>query len=251
MKSADSNIHQCLSLREIKSYLEQDVTAQERLVCEEHFSACDLCEEVKNSFSTVGDLEVEEDIAELKDKIYSRTSVKSNATRRLFLSRVAAGILLPVTGLAAFFYWNSGKNERLFQNNYQTYEILGGITRGPETYDNISLPKDYQNALQLYQTGKYAESIPYFRNYRQINSQNTYANFIHALAHLEIGNWQQAAYLLEEVRTNDSDRYADATWYLALLRLKQNEVTTAKNLLNTIKEDDFYGLKAKELLDKM
>ena len=169
-------------------------------------------------------------------------------------SRIAAGILLPITGLTALFYWNSNANERLYQANFQSYVIPEVNLRGPETksYENISLPKDLKVAIDFYAAKKYKESLPHFEAYRKKQPQNTYATFLNGLANLEENNIDVAIPYLETVRINDTNLYEDATWYLALAYTKQKNKTAAVKLLSELIDNSkFYSLQAKTLKSKL
>lgn len=245
---------QCLSLTEIKAYLNNTVNEQEKALFTSHFSSCELCREVKESFSTVNQLDIEEDIADLKGELFETVNRRNLTNRRLFLSRIAAGILLPITGVAGLFYWNSTLNERLYQANFEPYTIPEMDTRGVETtsYEDITLPKELKVAIDFYTAKKYKESIPHFEAYRKKYPQNTYAAFLQGLAHLEENNIDAAIPFLEEVRVNDTHLYEDATWYLALAQTKKKNKTVAIKLLSElIDKSKFYGPKAKILKSKL
>ncbi len=253
MKRIDSN-NQCLSLAEIKAYLGNEVSEQDKMVFSNHFETCNLCNEVKDSFSTVNELGVDEDIEDLKEALFETVNQRRNTTRRLFISRIAAGILLPITGAAAFFYWKDTANERLYDENFQAYDIPDMTMRGDgtEEYNNITLPKDLKAAIDHYTAGNYKESIPHFKAYHKIQPENYYANFLHGIAQLEENDLATAIYFLERVRINDTNLYEDATWYLALAHIKNKDKIAAKQMLSElIGNSQFYGEKAKVLKNKL
>lgn len=245
---------QCLSLTDIKAYLNNAVNDQEKVLFSSHFSTCELCNEVKDSFSTVNQLGIDEDITDLKEELFETVNRRNLTSRRLFLSRIAASILLPITGLAAFFYWNTNANERLYQEHFQSYTIPEMTTRSTETssYEDISMPEDLKIAITYYSEKKYKESLPHFEAYRKKQPQNFYATFLNGLANLEENNIDVAIPYLAAVRINDANLYEDATWYLALAYTKQKNKTAAIPLLSELIDNSkFYGLKAKTLKNKL
>lgn len=253
MKRNDSKC-QCLSLTEIKAYLNNTVNEQEKALFSSHFSSCKLCNEVKESFSTVNQLGVEEDITDLKGELFETVNQLNLKSRRLFLTRIAAGILLPITGVTALFYWNTNTSERLFQANFQSYAIPEINMRGDatESYEDISLPEDLKIAIDYYSVKKYKESLPHFKAYRKKQPQNTYATFLYGLANLEENKVNVAIPYLEEVRMNDTNLYEDATWYLALAYTKnKNKAAAAQLLSELINKNTFYSNKAKILKSKL
>lgn len=255
MKRNDSN-HECLSLEAIKTYLSNEVSEEEKVQFDAHFSTCDLCEEVKTSFSTVHKMGIEADIDELKTTIFDKVDNRRNATRRLFISKIAAGILLPITGIAGFFYWKNSTNDRLYNDHFESYALNDAMTTRSgdvSAYNNITLPKDLQLAVNNFKQGDFKQSIPYFKAYRKIQPSNTYANFLHGLAHLETNNLSIAINYLEEVRFNDTNLYEDATWYLALANVKKGNTAAAQQFLSELVQSNhpFYGPKAIALKRKL
>jgi len=251
-----------LSLQEIKAFLGNEISEQEKAKFTLHFSTCELCKEVKDSFATVNQLSIEEDVTALKEEVFSTISRRSLTTRRRFIARIAAGILLPIMGFSTLFYWNSKTNERLYAANFQSYPILGQVTRGDtdertgiENYENISLPKTLDAALTAYKAKNYKASISHFKTYLNDQPQNTKAVFLYSLANLEINNIEEAIPNLEEVRKRNDNQelYEDATWYLALVQIKKKQNNVAITLLTELidRPSSFYSEKATLLKNQL
>lgn len=249
--------HQCLSLQEIKAFLGNEVSEQDKANYTLHFSTCELCAEVKDSFATVNQMSIEEDVSALKEEIFTTINRRSLTTRRRFIARIAAGILLPFIGISTLFYWNNTANERLYSAHFESYPILGEETRGEEveSYDNISLPKALANALKAYRAKNYQASLPYFKTYLNDQPQNSKALFLYSLANLEVNDIETAIPNLEKVRQlkNDMELYQDATWYLALAQTKNKKNKIAISLLSELIEgkSTFYGKKARALKNQL
>lgn len=253
MKRIDSK-QQCLSLSEIKAYLGNEISEQKKIACAKHFATCQLCDEVKDSFSTVNELGVEEDIDDLKEEVFVTINQRRSTSRRLFLSKIAAGIFLPITGASIFFYWKNSINQRLYDEYFQAYDIPDMTTRSgePTSYNHISLPKALKAAIDNYNMGNYQASIPHFKAYHKIQPQNNIANLLHGIAQLEEDNLETAIDFLEKVKINDPNLKEDATWYLALAHLKNKNNLAAKQLLSElIGKSAFYGENAKALERKL
>ncbi|MEM6318734.1 MAG: hypothetical protein AAF960_13765 [Bacteroidota bacterium] len=256
MKKRNDSKQTNLSLEDIKKYLRGEITDQQKEQYNDHFSHCQLSNAVKNSHATINQLGVEEDIDELKSAIFATASKRDLANRRLFLSRIAAGILLPITAIASFLFWKQNAESRLFATHFESYELPETDTRsgdGIVTYDAIDMPKDLRIALEKYQQKDYQGSITAFEDYQKFQPQNTYANFLFALANLEIGNVAMASNVLETVRINDPIQYADATWYLALAKIKQKKIEEAILLLKELEnyQQVYYRKKAVALLKEL
>lgn len=250
--------HQCLSLQEIKAFLGNEVSVQNKIKYTLHFSTCELCKEVKDSFATVNQMSIEEDVSALKAEVFTTINRRSLTTRRRFIARIAAGILLPFIGISTLFYWNNTANERLYSSHFESYPILlGDETRGEgvESYDNVSLPKELTAALKAYDDKNYQGSLPHFKSYLNDQSQNTKAVFLYGLANLEVNNMDAAIANLEEVRNrkDDLDLSEDATWYLALAQMKNKQNKIAIDLLTELIDgkSSFYGKKAAALKSQL
>ncbi len=250
--------HQCLSLQEIKAFLGNEISAQDKTNYTVHFSSCELCTEVKDSFATVNQMSIEEDVSTLKEEVFTTINRRSLTTRRRFIARIAAGILLPFIGISTIFYWNNTANERLYSEHFESYPILlGDKTRGEgvESYDNVSLPKELAAALKAYNDKNYQGSLPHFKTYLSDQSQNTKAVFLYGLANLEVNNMETAISNLEEVRKrkDDLELSEDATWYLALAQTKNKQNKIAIDLLTELidSKSSFYEKKAAALKSQL
>lgn len=247
--------HQCLSLQEIKAFLGNEISEQDKAEFTQHFDTCELCTEVKDSFATVNQLSIEEDVSALKKEVFENINRRSLTNRRRFITRIAAGILLPLLSISTWLYWNDTVNQRLYANYFESYPILGEETRGIESYDNISLPKTLGTALKEYQAKNYQASIPYFKAYFKNQPQNNKALFLYSLANLEVNNVAVAIPNLEKVRLQkeDIELFEDATWYLALAQVKHKKNKIAIGLLDELidSESTFYKQKATTLKNQL
>ena len=247
--------HQCLSLQEIKAFLGNEISEPDKAKYTQHFATCELCAEVKDSFATVNQMSIEEDISALKEEVFSTINRRSLTTRRRFIAKIAAGMLLPFIGISTLLYWNNTANERLYQAHFESYPIMGEETRGVESYDNVSLPKALAAALKEYRAKNYQASLPHFKTYLNEQPQNNKAIFLYSLANLEVNNTDTAISNLEKVRIQkgDMELYEDATWYLALVQVKNKKNKIAVDLLNELIDGDstFYSKKAAALKSQL
>jgi len=247
--------HQCLSLQEIRAFLGNEISEPDKAKYTQHFATCELCAEVKDSFATVNQMSIEEDVSALKEEVFSTINRRSITTRRRFIAKIAAGMLLPFIGISSLLYWNNTANERLYQAHFESYPIMGEETRGVESYDNVSLPKALAAALKEYRAKNYQASLPHFKTYLNEQPQNNKAIFLYSMANLEVNNFDTAISNLEKVRIQkeDMELYEDATWYLALAQIKNKKNKIAIDLLNELVDGDstFYSKKAAALKSQL
>lgn len=77
------------------------------------------------------------------------------------------------------------------------------------------------------------------------------SDILGAIADIEAGAIQIAINKLSYISQHDPIYYADARWYLALLYLRQDQRTAARQQLESLKTDNIYCDQATELLLKL
>jgi len=248
-----------MSLNEIKAFLNKEVVEKDQAIFQKHLAGCTLCKEVADSLLAVQDGLLATDVTFLKEAVVEKVNYRIKSKRRLFFSRVAASILLPVIGVASLLYWNLNTGNRLFNEYFQPYEIAEINTRGntpsaiPENYDELLLPENLKKAIQNYQAGRFKESLPLFRNYRSVNAKNNLANLLYGIALLKENELEETIDLLSKLIQTDPKLKEDAIWYLALANVRKKDYQRAKELLNVLvnSNNQYYGKKAISLLQKL
>ncbi|WP_298509195.1 tetratricopeptide repeat protein [uncultured Kordia sp.] len=109
-------------------------------------------------------------------------------------------------------------------------------------------------AQELFQQEKYQEALTTFKQYEQKSEtfdQNVLLYI--GVCYLELGNYHEAHQTFDELRNSDTLDNHKAYWYTVLTHLKQNNIETAKKVLNTLIQNssNFNYKKAKELLKKL
>lgn len=158
----------------------------------------------------------------------------------------AAASVIIVIGLAGFlglFSNNSYSGDYAFSKYYEPFGASMTV-RGDGRSSQV------ENAIGLYQDGKLTESLQIFERLKPDNTE--LAGFFAGLCYMEMGMLDQATNELYSVR-EDAVFYADhIDWYLALCLLKQEQMTKAKLLLQSLaKGENQYSANAKEILEKI
>lgn len=183
----------------------------------------------------------------------SEVSTKPKSKKLVYWSMaVAASLLIFVLG---WTYFASATNtEQLFATNYETYipnelersdndNNLTFLAKGIEHYSN----KDYSLAIKQLSLALNQENTPQ-------NSHETILFYI-AMSYLENNNYALAKERLEQISGGAIGIYTQQTyWYLALIELKNGEVTTCKQRLKEVlklSDKGKYATQAKELLNKL
>jgi hypothetical protein len=258
----ESSNNQCLTLDEIKAYLNKDTNKQERQQMDAHFSTCALCTATKEQYPEAMELFKIQDVNDLKETVFSSVVQHKRRGRRLFFSRVAAGILLPVIGTLGFLYWNFNASPNATTNPFDDYFFpypaaqvipINSDPNIPSSYDANPDEKILNNAIKAYQAGNFGASLTHFATFYKKYPHHTKANFLHGVTHLKEDSVEDAIFYLENVRNNDKALYEAANWYLALAYLKQQKPQFAKEYLNELisLKSDAYLEKAKALSNKI
>ena len=147
---------------------------------------------------------------------------------------VAASLIL-VFGLYQFLQTNTPQYA-----DFNTHEKATFVERGEIT---VTL----KTAQQLFNEKKFQQAIPLFETVLKTVNQPE-INYFYAICLIETDNFMKAEEVLLKLKNGKSIYSNRATWYLALMRLKQKNFVSCKNLLKQIPADAEDYAKSQELL---
>ena len=236
----------------IEKYLAGKLTLQESADFEESYqndaefaAEVDAYKEARKAIDVFAEQEMK---AQFKKRFYESDSVKK---RPLFVRRsylMAAIISLLVLTVAALIYLNQPTSpQELYAANYQKENLAW--TRSIEGDSAIIA---FEQANRLYNQGQYDAAIPILENILADPdfSRRPFALLHLGLSQLEAGNEQDAINALSSV-PEDSPFSWKAKWYMALVQLKQGNISAAKTLLEQVSDSKEYGDRAREILDDL
>lgn len=154
--------------------------------------------------------------------------------RSLIITAVAATILLLL---------NPFTQEDLYEKYSQPAPL--SLTNKSDSVSNASLAESAFNSKN------------YSTAFKQLNLYlNAYPDDIHATLYLGIaatyiGKYQRAEEVLNKVREGKNMSAESGTWYLALMHVKKNEIMKARELLEGIPIDTYWGESAENLLEDL
>lgn len=134
----------------------------------------------------------------------------------------------------------------VLQNNppkytdYNQHEKATFVERGDEN-------KALLLAQKAFNDKQYQKAIPLFETVLKLNYKPEVL-YLYAICLIETDNFTKAEDILLSLKNGTSIYNYRATWYLALLRLKQNNINSCKNFLKQIPADAEDFAKAQELL---
>jgi tetratricopeptide (TPR) repeat protein len=173
-----------------------------------------------------------------------------SASRRLYIYMAAATVLLLVGifGTLKMFINSSQPNsEELFKQYYELYKNDYNTRSDEVLINNLYL------AFQAYENKDYEKAAELFTKVVQSDETIMMAYFYKGISCIELGEYKTAIESFNKVLKNENNPYfVQAKWYCALTWLKINNISSAKQQLEWLSNNDrFYGFKAKELLLKL
>lgn len=170
-------------------------------------------------------------------------------TRTLYWA-VAATVAILAVCVAYFINNNQSVNtDQLFADNFMPYAAL---TYAPQRSDTL-LTSMKEQAFAAYSNRNYPEAISLFEDILA-QSEETIVWFYLGNAYLTQEQTEQAIAAFQQFLEADPESilYPQATWFLALAYLKNDQLEPAKQLLNKLAEmDSSYSERAKKLLNSL
>jgi tetratricopeptide (TPR) repeat protein len=157
-------------------------------------------------------------------------------------SEVAAVFLISVCAYA--WLSRTSQSESRFAQFYEPYPYVASpVTRGSAQGEEAA-------AFELYESGQYAAALSRLQRLLRDNGHAADLLFYAGIASIELGQYARAqAYLQGALRLPAHAFTPPATWYLALVHLKREQMEQALALLEGLAAGTgFYGEKARALL---
>lgn len=164
-----------------------------------------------------------------------------------FVKMAASVAAVCVLCFAAYFLLNTpSDSQSLFANYYEPSELT--LTRSTD------LQEDLVKVKELYNTKQYDEALPLFKNIIDKDPTSSSLRLAYGNALLTCKKIDQAREQFDYIIDANDPLYSEqARWYLALLKLKEGNLKSAKNDLNILvndKNSDFYN-EAQALLGEL
>lgn len=183
------------------------------------------------------------DLQRFNDGMKASTSKNTSSGRNIiplkFLFVAASVLIIAAIGVFLFFF-NPGKEERLYSNYYKPDSGL---------ISSMSSSDDYifDRAMIDYKTGEYKKAIQSWDSLLKERAGNDTLEFFIASSYLAMDNYEEAITHFKKVVTQENSVFLeDANWYLGLAYLKTNKKEMA--ILSIEKSDH---PQKEELLEKL
>lgn len=237
-------IHQCLSEENIKGYLTNRLSEEERFRVENHLLDCPLCSDAVDGYAAM-------EVDQSAGKGVGQQAVRLQMSNWRFFSAAAA--ILVLIAAAIWIFPKQPSTEKLFADYYTSYDSDLDIRfrQSGQTTNPADTP--LTKGLRAYAQKDYAGSIPQLEAYLMENPNHLVSLFYLGLSKMEEGRDAEAIQQFDAVQKAGQEYSEESTWYLALLYVKNNRIDEAKSLLNTLIRPGSgrYYEKAKELYGRL
>lgn len=159
---------------------------------------------------------------------------------------VAASIIV-LFGIGYFVvFQNTVNNETLYAENFEPYRnVIQPIIRSTVSVDLKT------QAFTAYEKKEFKKAIQLFSKIQKTDSEAYYI-FYKANSFLALDDTNEAIILLKKYSSTQGDFTEKAQWYLALAYLKENNIISSKNILQSIVTSKSYNFeKAAVILKKL
>lgn len=246
----------CLSFDQIKLYVQGKLNSKEQYKVEEHLSDCELCSDAVDGYVSSENLEKSQAFLEKTTwprkeetpkpapaKIIQLPDTKSKKFPFLKIAAMLVGI---IGSIAVFSYLNgdSGSYDMLIASSLPVYD------QSSRNDSALVASEPFYKALQLFDRKQFTDAAAMFSQHLSSKPEDKAAIFFKGVALLKSGKTNEAIKHLEQVYLDRASGFhLDATWFLALAKLKKGKKTRAKSLLMTLAQTgNYYNKKASEIL---
>ena len=175
------------------------------------------------------------ELEKIHEEIVNQKPTKSASLSRWILAIAASLILILVSwwGIQSVF---QSPNEKLFAAYYQTDPGLITAMSGSDSYE-------FDRGMVDYKEGKYKEALARWNLLLEEEFADDTLIYFVAMANLELGNYDLSQKLLKQVADENASEFKeDASWYLALIYLKNGELDPAKLMLSNLDRPEAQAL---------
>jgi len=134
---------------------------------------------------------------------------------------------------------------RLFNRYYEPIEAISPVTRG--TGSNQA--DTWASTVMNYNEGNYQAASAGFSDLTESDPTSAAPRFFMGMTHLELGEYDKAATLLEAVAEEQGEYSKEARWYLGLAYLKEGNITDATGYFEMLAQSPgYYSERSEKIL---
>ena len=228
--------HECLSEGTINENLGNRLYREERFQAENHLLDCPLCSDAVDGYALL--------------KTDSQASRPRIINWRLF---AIAAALLVLLAAAVWIYSGPATQDNLFAQYFESYDSDLEIQFRDSGVTDLAVNTPLARGLKAYGEKDYSAAIAGMETSLKDNPEHAVARFYLGLSQMEEALWDDAEQNFLLVQKARLDYWEEATWYLALIYVKNDRPAEAKHALDALigPGNGRYYEKAKELSSKL
>jgi hypothetical protein len=175
---------------------------------------------------------------------------KRKSLKKIFSARLALPAAAALIG--AFFLIKlllpSYNPDKLFEKYYEPMSAISPVTRSADAGG----AKNYASAIESYNKKNYQAATIAFSDAILKDPLNMSSRFFMGIAQMELGNYDQAENILENVISRQSEYLKEARWYLGLAYIKTGNTQKAHECFEILaKSPGFYSGRAEKILRRL
>jgi TolA-binding protein len=181
----------------------------------------------------------------IKDEAVTLKRRKSSIFLRYALPAAAAviGALLIVRTLLP-----SQDTDTIYARNFETPAAISPVTRG----DNSNVSASYLRAIENYNNMNYQAAAAGFSLAIQQDNTDNSSLYYMGITQMELGNYNQAVTIFENIVSRQGEYLKEATWYLGLAYLKTGNTEKASGCFKTLAgSPGYYHDRAEKILRRL
>lgn len=188
------------------------------------------------------EVELKKTLQQLGNQYIADSNISAPKPRVIhFLNYKKLMVAASIAILIGFFVFNNGQPTYADFNNHATLEL---VVRGDQN-------QTFLKAEQAFNAKNYQAALKELTVLSALNPNDVEIYFYRGICNLELDNIAEATSIFEHISKGTSSYSNNATWYLALTYLKQENYTKCKQTLQLIPETAEVYAQAQKLLKKL
>jgi hypothetical protein len=247
-KNSEKPFTSCLRLDQLIRIRENDLPPNEHVKIKQHLAYCELCQDAIDGLVNLADsFQIKKNVFILNNSIHHRLK-NASSTPINFIKNYAAAALLIVSLISTFYLLSrQPAHEKLFSEYFAPFPNTIPLVRG----DEASIP--IEPAMTQYELGNFKSAAALLASLSVLQPDNLIARFYLGICFLTTEHIDQAIEQFDFVLKAENFHFTpQVEWYAALAHLKNNNLKTAKQILNRIvKKRKFESDRSRDLLNKI
>lgn len=243
MKDEDHEI----AFIEANRYLTQRMSPDERAAFEQRLESDDSLrievERLRGEIAAVQEYGLRKELDSIHSDLYG-VAKKSKVRSFYLISGIAASMVIAF-GLWLFIPEKQATPQELYAQNFEVFPNLISVR------DDHADSSKWVVGMRYYSEGNYSKCVELLEFADYPSALEPDILFYKALSFMAIENYQGAIGILKKLQNTGEKYHQQVPWYMGLSYLAKGDEQSAITQFNTIKENEFEYLRARQLLSQI